>query len=566
VVNQSIESLLAQAIQAHRDLAYPQAKKYYLEILQQAPTQVEAMHLLGILLAQQGEPEQAKVWLAKAVNLQPNNAVYHNNLANSYAGLGQVNLAQEHYQTAIRLNPDYAEAYNNLGKLYYKQNQLHQAVVQYHKALQLEPGYVEAHYNLGLVFLRENNLAAAEKQFSNVLNLNSANLRAREHLANIYLQFDKLEQAERHYATILQAQPDNLEVLNNLGVIYLKLNQFQNALKQFAEVLKFAPNHQSALNNLAATFLQLDRFEDAMNYYQQLLELNSQDIEAHYNLGVALMALGQLEKAIEHFHFILKLQPEHLAAHINLGAIYLKLRQRTLAITHYQAAIRIQPGQPTADYMLSALTGQTQPDNAPSAYVKDLFDNYAGFFDKHLTKELQYQTPKELHAALKSLLAAKEKWRILDLGCGTGLCGPFFREQAAKLIGIDLSPKMLEMARAKNFYDELIEADLINFLAHQFAEWDLIIAADVLVYFGNLTTLCSMIYQALAPGGLFAFTTEITEQTDYQLQETGRYAHNKHYLTKLANQTHFKLHQLKVMTARYQDGQPVSSYLCILEK
>lgn len=161
---------------------------------------------------------------------------------------------------------------------------------------------------------------------------------------------------------------------------------------------------------------------------------------------------------------------------------------------------------------------------------------------------------------------AKEKGRILDLGCGTGLCGPFFREQAVKLTGIDLSPKMLEMARAKNFYDELLEADLINFLADQFAAWDLIIAADVLVYFGDLTILYSMVYQALDSGGLFAFTTEITEQTDYQLQETGRYAHNRHYLTRLANQAHFKLHQLKVITARHQDGQPLSSYLCILEK
>jgi predicted TPR repeat methyltransferase len=566
MTKQSIEFLLQQAITAHQALDYSQAKRGYLKILQLEPEYAEAMHLLGVLLAQQGEVQSAMEWLAKAVNHQPNNAVYHNNLANSYAGLGWWDKAKFHYLQAIDLNPAYAEAYNNLGKLCYRQQQLQQAMVNYHKAVQLEPGYVEAHYNLGLVFLRQADLAAAEKQFRNVVSLNPNNILAREYLANICLQLDKLEQAEQHYESILQIQANNIDVLNNLAVIYLKRNQPQSAVKWFAEVLKIDAKHQNALSNIAATFLELERFEDAMTYYKRLLELKPDDIEAHYNLSVALMTLGQLEKAIEHLQLIIKLQPFHLAAHINLGAIYLKLRQRSLALHHYQAALNIQPDQATALYMISALTGQGVPDNAPRAYVKELFDNYAGFFDKHLTQELQYQTPKELYRQLKALLIVKDKWRVLDLGCGTGLCGSFFREHTAHLTGIDLSSKMLAVAKAKNFYDVLVEADINTYLAKQQLNWDLIIAADVLVYFGKLTTVFSLAYQALVPSGLFAFTTETTEQADYQLQDTGRYAHNKHYLTMLAQQANFKIRQLKTITARYQDGQPVNSCLCILEK
>lgn len=441
-----------------------------------------------------------------------------------------------------------------------------QALKLYHALLQQQPDNIEAHYNLGLLFLRQANLAAATKQFRNVISLFPQAVNAHEHLANIYLQQEQLDLAEKHYNLVLEQHPQDPDVLNNIGILYLKRNELQSALKQFGKALQADPKHASALNNMAATFLQLDRFEDAMTYYLHLLELEPHSLEAHYNLSVALMALGQLDKALEHLHYLVQQAPQHLAAHLNLAAIYLKLQQRTNALNHYQQVLQIQPEQPTARYMVQALTGQVAPDTAPSEYVKQLFDNYAGFFDKHLTKDLQYQTPKELHAALLPYIAHQAKLAILDLGCGTGLCGPFFRDFAKQLTGVDLSSKMLAVAKTKEFYDELLETDIQSFLMQQMSAWDIVIAADVLVYIGNLEAIVNHTYQALRPGGLFAFTTEMTEKADYQLQETGRYAHNSQYLARLATQTGFKSRQFKSIIARLQDDKPVYCYLSIWEK
>lgn len=496
-------------------------------------------------------------------NLLPQEILFQEALAAHQAE--DLALAKVLYEKLLILEPQHAIAHSNLGNLLYKQNDLLGARQHYIQALHIEPGFVAAHLNLGLVLLKQHEWHAAIKQFNNVISLQPDLIVAHWHIATLYLQQSEFEKAIEHYQILLTVEPKHAEALNNLGVIYLKQNQIELAIEYFNKALTAEPHHRDARNNLASTLLQQDRFADAAWHYQLFLQLVPEDSSANYNMGVALMALGQLEAAVKHFQKTLQINPQHIDALCNLGAIYLKLDNRQQAIENYQRALDLQPDNPNILYMLSALTDTTQPTAAPTEYIKNLFDNYAGHFDQHLTEVLHYQTPQLLRKLINEVLPEKNPHlKILDLGCGTGLSGEKFHDLAEKLVGVDLSPRMLAKAKAKNIYTSLIEASIVDALQQQTEKYDLALSIDTLVYFGDLSNVFEQVKNVLTEKGLFAFSIETSDQQDYQLTSTGRYVHNPAYIEQLAQQFGFTVVANKAVNGREQNGKPVTGHLFVL--
>lgn len=475
-------------------------------------------------------------------------------------------LAKVLYEKLLILEPQHAVAHSNLGNLLYKQNDLLGARQHYIQALHIEPGFVAAHLNLGLVLLKQHEWHAATKQFNNVISLQPDLIVAHWHIATLYLQQGEFEKAIEHYQILLTVEPKHAEALNNLGVIYLKQNQIELAFEYFNKALTAEPHHRDARNNLASTLLQQDRFADAAWHYQLFLQLVPEDSSANYNMGVALMALGQLEAAVKHFQKTLQINPQHIDALCNLGAIYLKLDNRQQAIENYQRALDLQPDNSNILYMLSALTNTAQPITAPTEYIKNLFDNYAGHFEQHLTEVLHYQTPQLLRQLVNKVLpTANPHWKILDLGCGTGLSGEQFKDLTDQLVGIDLSSRMLAKAKAKNIYTSLIEASIVDALQQQTEKYDLVLSIDTLVYFGDLTEVFKYVKQVLTEKGLFAFSIEVGDKQDYQLMPTGRYVHQTTYIEKLAQQFGLSVFATQAVDGRKQNGESVKEQLFILK-
>ncbi|MFU8797358.1 MAG: tetratricopeptide repeat protein, partial [Gammaproteobacteria bacterium] len=307
-------------------------------------------------------------------------------------------------------------------------------------------------------------------------------------VGNQYLIKEEYTKAIEVFQRVLEIEPFCKEAHNNLGVAYLRLGHTQEAIRSFSNVLRLDETHEEARHNLAAVLLQEGRYREASRQYEEIVKFRPDDLDACYNLGVALMPQGRLEQAKLCFERVLKIQPDYCDAHINLAAVFVKLEQHEAAVRHYHTVLKLQPEHPFADYMVQALTGAGLPLMAPPAYVKYLFDNYASFFDDHVQKILQYETPQKLKALFIRHCAhtpIEKSFAVLDLGCGTGLSGAVFRDMAHYLVGIDLSPKMLAIARTKNIYDALYDEDITT------KNWgnstfDLVIAADVLVYLGDL--------------------------------------------------------------------------------
>ncbi len=562
-----LDDQFARALKVHQSGDLFSAKSLYENILNQHPNHADTLHLLGLLAAQLGEFEVSMDWIQKAIALKPDVPVFHNNFGNSLKALGKLDEAVNQYRIALNLQDDYAEAHNNLGSALYKQNNFDEAFQHYAEAVRLQPDYVEAHVNLGLLFLRQNNIDAAIKQFSNVVSLQPDFVQAHWQLGNLHLARKETDIAITHYQAVLQYQPDHVDTLNNLGVAYLKQGKFKDALELFQKALTVDPKHQDARSNLAATFLQQDRFTESAWHYQLYLQLAPDDIDAHYNYAVAAMALGNLEDAIQHFQRTVELMPDHADAHGNLAAIYVKMGKKDQAIDHYQKILAIQPENAAAIYMLGALTKSKVLPAAPAQYIKNLFDNYAGYFDTQLVDSLHYKIPTLMRTVLGKFVAMRTTHeRVLDLGCGTGLSGEAFRDLAKYLVGVDLSSRMLEKAKEKTIYDELHEMSILDFLATAAPFYDLILAADTLVYFGDLSPIFAGCYRILSAKGLFIFSTEIGTAKIYELQATGRYVHSKAYVDQLAAEQGFIVLGFQEVIGRYQQDKPVKNFIYLLQK
>lgn len=202
---------------------------------------------------------------------------------------------------------------------------------------------------------------------------------------------------------------------------------------------------------------------------------------------------------------------------------------------------------------------------APASYVRALFDAYACDYDEHLTEELHYAAPAQLRALVVEHLAI-EAGTVADLGCGTGLCGLQFRDLATKLLGVDLSARMLQRARARACYDQLVEADVVDFLRRHKASFSLLVAADVLVYIGDLAPVFAAAAAALRPGGGFAFTVEGATGSRWRALRSGRYAHPVAYVQRLAAQARLEIVARRDAALRTQHGGPVAGDVWLLRK
>ena len=165
-------------------------------------------------------------------------------------------------------------------------------------------------------------------------------------------------------------------------------------------------------------------------------------------IGVTYQYLGRLEDAKTFFTRVLEHDGKHLGALINLGANALQNYNSQEAISYYQSALKIKPGDLSIIHVLKALQGQQESDSAPEVYIKNLFDQYAGHYDSHLLKMLNYQVPKHIPRLINEY-GPQSKGTIIDCGCGTGLMGEWLKPFANELIGIDLSEKMTREAKRK---------------------------------------------------------------------------------------------------------------------
>jgi predicted TPR repeat methyltransferase len=207
----------------------------------------------------------------------------------------------------------------------------------------------------------------------------------------------------------------------------------------------------------------------------------------------------------------------------------------------------------------------------PQAYVQTLFDQYAPRFEASLVGDLGYRGPALLFKAVLSVRSGAGKpvlfKRAIDLGCGTGLAAAAFAPIVDGFIGVDLSPRMIERARATGLYAKLDVADMLQSLrARPDASADLILAADAMVYVADLPPVLAEASRVLVSGGLLAFTAETHGGEGVVIGRGLRYAHSAAYVRDAVDDADLELARLENLSARNEDHAPVPGLVVVAAK
>jgi predicted TPR repeat methyltransferase len=203
---------------------------------------------------------------------------------------------------------------------------------------------------------------------------------------------------------------------------------------------------------------------------------------------------------------------------------------------------------------------------APDSYIRALFDNYAERFEDHLVNHLGYNVPEQMDKILNQLLDTSIRYKTLDLGCGTGLCAKTFKKLTSDVVGVDLSPAMLTKAEQTGLYAKLICKSLLKVDEDFGRDFDLVVAADVLIYFGDLDEVFLTVANVLKSGGYFIFSLERCEGDSWKISKNGRYQHSPPYVCELAEQVGFVLIEAKTDIQRWEAEKPVLGEVYLFQR
>jgi predicted TPR repeat methyltransferase len=408
-------------------------------------------------------------------------------------------------------------------------------------------------------------------------------------------QAEQWAAAEDVYGRILEVAPNHAEALHFSGVLAHQRGRTEDAVALIARSLELEPKRADWHSNLGIVLQDQLRLDDAIAAYRSAIALEPNHANAHSNLGVVLRAKGKVAEAETAYRAAIRIDPEHSDAYHNLGVLLnaqkrpreaalcfskvITLRprdpeaRRLLALAHctlgdveqavgiFEEWLEDDPDDPVARHMLAACSGRNVPPRASDAFIETTFDSFAASFDSKLAK-LLYRAPALVAEMLKrSDVAPSKSLDVLDAGCGTGLCGPLIAPYARRLVGVDLSERMLDQARERSIYDELVKGELTAYLASCTETFDVIVSADTLVYFGPLEPVVDASEDALRPGGRLIFTVEelvgVGHDEGYSIGISGRYRHARGYVQGVLEAASLRP-EIASAELRVEAGEPVA--------
>ena len=412
---------------------------------------------------------------------------------------------------------------------------------------------------LAIVLQKNGRLEQAADLFTRVLDRVPDHPRALHYAGVLAHQQGRSDEAVALIEKSLLLDPD-ADAYSNLGIVHQSAGRLEEAIAAYRRAIAVAPHHANAHSNLGVLFRVTGQPEDAAAAYRTAITLDPGHVDAWTNLGILLNSLGRSEEAATCYSKAITLRPSHRDARKLLALAHCTLGEFDRARQIFEAWLAEDPGDPVAGHMLAACTGREVPARASNDFVQRTFDRFAATFESRLER-LSYRAPALVRAALERAGIAPSRSReILDAGCGTGLCAPLVAPFARRLTGVDLSAGMLALAREKQLYDELVQAELTEFLLGRARDFDVIVSADALVYFGDLTPVLAAAARALRPGGRLVFTLEHLADhcgTGYRLEWHGRYSHSRQHVAGLLA-GHGLSPTIEEAELRMEAGKPVA--------
>lgn len=544
-------------IQLHQSGQRDEARKHYEDYLSQNPKDTDILHLLTILHLQNKEVSSALSCSERLYELDSEDANYLVVYANCLSYSNQNKRAIELYEQALSKADNPSHVYNMKGNHYYRLESYQLAQDCYQLAIELNSNLHEARFNYALTLIQQKLFTEALIELEQLVSQFNL-IQYRIQLAQLYHQLERIDQAKEQYHKILNIDASHAMTHHRLASIYLADNDSYLAKRHYKKVIESDPTHSETLHNLASIYLNEKKYQEALMYWHKQVE-SSPDATAFYNLGICYYYLNRFDDANVFLTHCLDYDPDYINAYLNLANVALRQKKPEAAVGYYKQIVSRQPDHDEAHYLLASLNGlKHEYKQSPSAYVNRLFDQYAEYYNKHLTDMLDYRVPEYLYESVESSVSLDSPNRfpvVLDLGCGTGLAGELFHAYGSRLIGVDLSSAMLKKAKSLKIYDDLVSSDVIDYLGDKKNLADLILMADMLPYMGDLSTLVECLVNSMNDRALLVFSVELLTDSskDYLLQKSARFAHNPSYIDRLFKSRLIKVSENKRVLRRQND-------------
>jgi predicted TPR repeat methyltransferase len=417
---------------------------------------------------------------------------------------------------------------------------------------------------------KDNRLDAAEELYRRILAAAPDYPDAWHFRGVVAFQLGRLDEAETMIRRAVELAPAYSDAHNNLGNVLQHQKRSEEAATCYERAIALQPDLADAYNNLGNALQQQKRHDEAVVFYEKAIALRPDMADAHLNLGKALEALDQMQQALTAYRQAVMLRPFHFDSYRRLGAALYGWGRIDEAADVYRKWLSLEPDNPLARHLLAACTGEAVPARASDDCVRNIFEGFADSFDQIL-EGLQYRAPALVaQAAAEAVGTPAARLDILDAGCGTGLCGEHVKPFARRLVGVDLSLEMLKRAGVRRLYDELIMGELTAFVGAAPAAWDLIVSADTLVYFGDLSAAMAAAHRGLRPGGHVVFTLERAADGEvpqgFRINPHGRYSHTEAYVRQVLSAARLEPRTLTHVHLRLELKKPVDGLLVVASR
>ncbi|WP_081928983.1 tetratricopeptide repeat protein [Microvirga sp. BSC39] len=458
-------------------------------------------------------------------------------------------------------------ALRKLGLVHWENGRFDTAARSFEAALSLTPRDPDLWRDLASVYSGSDRDEQALTAIRTSLEINPYNAQSWQTLASVADRLDDIETAEDAYRRTAALNPEAAAAHLGLGLLMFRKKLYQEALAAVRTSIAIDPVNGLAHYALGHLCFIASEFADCARAFDEAARLTLPlDAAARQKRARATtfqaMIEGRVEEALRDYNEIAG------EDHEDLDIIKRDAFSVLSASGHLEAAAEIgrmrlaeKPDDPVRRYLLDAVLGRSMTA-APAEYIETYFDQFAPQFDNKLLATLQYDGPRQM-----TNLVARHRTgfkHMLDLGCGTGLAAAELLPLGPTLTGVDISSGMLAEAANRGGYTELVKSEAVAYLKATPNRFDLIFAADSLIYFGDLGPLLRAAAGAMVQGGLFALSIEVTAGDGFTLQPSGRFAHSLEYLKTAADD--FTILETMESDIRLEAGRPVAGLYVIMER
>lgn len=578
----SYDLMFQKAVNLQQTGALGEAEQIYRQILETAPKNADVLNMLGLIAQQRGLHNEAISYFYKAGESAPNHFPIFFNLAVSLEASGRHLEALEAYAKVLKLKPEIKEAHFGRANIFWLLNRKDEAQAEFQAAINSDKDYADALINLADMKDDVSELENLSKKFADN--------------ASVFYYLGRRKFAKGEYAAAkgyLQTADclvNSDEVKTMLAECLEQTGDKKQALTLFYQAVNLNPHNVQAILKIADLEAENLNFKEAEKYYKKAIELDEQNLSAHMNYGNLLCKNKRTLEALEEYRAAVLIAPETPEISYNLALILKELKEYEqalslmfnafyLAPSHVDWSINLaetlvifnksepekakkiaqnwhekMPDNIVASHIFATLNGKASENEAE--YNRLLFDNFAATYEQTLQK-INYHAVEKI-----ALLCGDVSGKILDLGCGSGLLGAALKTEKNEIVGVDISAEMLKLAEQKNIYKKLVNVEIKDFLHQNSEHFDLVAAADVFCYFGDLEEIFKL---CLPMKLVFSVETNPDIKT-FEIQSNGRYIHSPQYLETLLKNTGYDKVYVEPAVLRTEDGTEVCGAVFSAEK